>query len=102
MMQHPFRREPALPRFVGARERSLRTCYRAAGCSSASYLRGPTVTARRVPRWSELSPLLGHQPIQLNPTERRLSRAHTIGDLRTIARRRTPRAVFDYTDGAAG
>jgi len=59
------------------------------------------VTARRVPRWSELSPLLGHQPIQLNPTERRLSRAHTIGDLRTIARRRTPRAVFDYTDGAA-
>jgi len=30
-----------------------------------------------------------------------LSRAHTIGDLRSIARRRTPRAVFDYTDGAA-
>ncbi|MBB3051205.1 L-lactate dehydrogenase (cytochrome) [Prauserella isguenensis] len=37
----------------------------------------------------------------LDPVERRLSQAHTIGDLRTIARRRTPRAVFDYTDGAA-
>ncbi|WP_191303943.1 alpha-hydroxy acid oxidase, partial [Amycolatopsis bartoniae] len=31
----------------------------------------------------------------------RLGRAHTIPDLRTIARLRTPRAVFDYTDGAA-
>jgi len=59
------------------------------------------MTARRVPRWSELAPLLGHQPLVLRSTERRLSRAHTIGDLRTIARRRTPRAVFDYTDGAA-
>jgi L-lactate dehydrogenase (cytochrome) len=30
-----------------------------------------------------------------------LARAHTIADLRKIARRRTPRAVFDYVDGAA-
>ena len=35
-------------------------------------------------------------------TARRLARAATIGDLREIARRRVPRAVFDYTDGAAG
>ena len=59
------------------------------------------MTARRVPRWSELAPLLGHRPVQLSPTDRRLARAITIGDLRTIARRRTPRAVFDYTDGGA-
>ncbi|MBE3075522.1 MAG: alpha-hydroxy-acid oxidizing protein [Actinobacteria bacterium] len=59
------------------------------------------MTARRVPRWSELAPLFGHQPVLLSPTERRLARAHTIGDLRSIARRRVPRAVFDYTDGAA-
>lgn len=39
--------------------------------------------------------------MQVNPTERRLSRALTIADLRSIARRRTPRSVFDYTDGAA-
>jgi L-lactate dehydrogenase (cytochrome) len=34
-------------------------------------------------------------------TDRRLARAATIADLRETARRRTPRAVFDYTDGAA-
>lgn len=56
---------------------------------------------RQLPRWSELRPLLRVKPPQLNPTERRLSAAHSIADLRAIARRRTPRAVFDYTDGAA-
>jgi L-lactate dehydrogenase (cytochrome) len=60
-----------------------------------------TRTERRLPRWSELRPLLRPRPVQLDPTERRLSRALTIGDLRAVARRRTPRAVFDYTDGAA-
>lgn len=56
---------------------------------------------RRVPRPSELREILRPKPIKLNPTERRLANAHTIADLRTIARLRTPRAVFDYTDGAA-
>lgn len=37
----------------------------------------------------------------LDPTQRRLRRAHTIADLRAIAARRVPRAVFDYADGAA-
>lgn len=59
------------------------------------------MTRRQLPRWSELKPLLRARKPLLNPTDRRLSRAHTIGDLREIARRRTPRAVFDYTDGAA-
>jgi len=60
-----------------------------------------TETRRRLPRWSELRPLLRPRPVELNPTERRLSRALTIADLRAAARRRTPRAAFDYTDGAA-
>jgi L-lactate dehydrogenase (cytochrome) len=60
-----------------------------------------TRTKRRLPRWSELRPLLRPRPVVLDPTERRLSRALTIADLRAVARRRTPRAVFDYTDGAA-
>jgi L-lactate dehydrogenase (cytochrome) len=60
-----------------------------------------TRTERRLPRWSELRPLLRPRPLQLDPTERRLSRALTVTDLRAAARRRTPRAVFDYTDGAA-
>lgn len=41
------------------------------------------------------------RPLTGDPVERRLQRAHTIADLREIARRRTPRAVFDYVDGAA-
>ncbi|QJY46751.1 alpha-hydroxy acid oxidase [Pseudonocardia broussonetiae] len=56
---------------------------------------------RRLPRPSELAPLLRPAPFIRDATERRLSRAASIADLRRIARRRTPRAVFDYTDGAA-
>jgi L-lactate dehydrogenase (cytochrome) len=37
----------------------------------------------------------------LDATARRLSKALTIDDLRTLAKRRTPKAAFDYTDGAA-
>ncbi len=59
------------------------------------------VTKRRLPRWSELSTLLRPRRFELDATERRLARAATIDDLRAIARRRTPRAVFDYADGAA-
>ncbi|MBW0105770.1 alpha-hydroxy acid oxidase [Pseudonocardia sp. KRD291] len=56
---------------------------------------------RRFPRPSELAPLLRPAPFLRDATERRLARATSIHDLREIARRRTPRAVFDYTDGAA-
>jgi L-lactate dehydrogenase (cytochrome) len=59
------------------------------------------VTQRRLPRWSELRPLLQLRGFELDATDRRLARAATISDLRDIARRRTPRAVFDYADGAA-
>jgi L-lactate dehydrogenase (cytochrome) len=59
------------------------------------------VVKRRIPRPSELAPLLRPAPFVLDATERRLKRAVSVADLRRIARRRTPRAVFDYTDGAA-
>ena len=59
------------------------------------------VTKRRLPKPDELKQILRPKPIVLNPTERRLANAHTIADLRMIARKRTPRAAFDYTDGAA-
>jgi L-lactate dehydrogenase (cytochrome) len=58
------------------------------------------MSQRQLPRWSQLRPLLRVQPPGLG-ADARLSRAYTIADLRAIARRRTPRAVFDYTDGAA-
>jgi L-lactate dehydrogenase (cytochrome) len=59
------------------------------------------LAVRRFPRWSELKPLLRVARPDPDPVRRRLARAHTVGDVREIARRRTPRAVFDYTDGAA-
>lgn len=59
------------------------------------------MTDRQLPKWSELKPLLRPKPITVNPTDRRLEKALTISDLRAIAKRRTPRSVFDYTDGAA-
>jgi L-lactate dehydrogenase (cytochrome) len=62
---------------------------------------GPARTPRRLPRWSELRPLLRVEPIRFDATERRLAKAVSIADLRAIARRRTPRSVFDYVDGAA-
>src|SRR6187401_1005215 len=60
------------------------------------------MTARRRPRWSELQPLLRPRGMSLSATERRLATVASIPDLRLLARRRAPRAVFDYTDGAAG
>jgi L-lactate dehydrogenase (cytochrome) len=58
-------------------------------------------TVRRLPRWRELRELLRPASLAtaLGP---RIERAHTIGDLRSIAERRAPRAVFDYVDGGAG
>jgi L-lactate dehydrogenase (cytochrome) len=59
------------------------------------------MTRRRIPRPSELRPYLRTGPARLSPVERRLASAATIWDLRSIARRHVPRAVFDYVDGAA-
>jgi L-lactate dehydrogenase (cytochrome) len=56
---------------------------------------------RRFPRPRDFVPLLKFKRPVLNPTRRRLERALTIWDLRSIAKRRTPKAAFDYTDGAA-
>ena len=39
--------------------------------------------------------------LELHPTRRRLSRVASVEDLRSIARRRLPRGVFDYIDGGA-
>ena len=40
-------------------------------------------------------------PPETDPVARRLARAASVEDLRRIARRRLPRGVFDYIDGAA-
>ncbi len=56
---------------------------------------------RQLPRPRELRPLIRFKRPAVNPTQRRLDAALTIADLRRIAKRRTPRAAFDYADGAA-
>lgn len=60
------------------------------------------MTTRRIPKVGQLAPLLRPRRPALDPTSRRLASVASIADLRTAARRRAPRAVFDYTDGAAG
>ncbi|MCH7230799.1 alpha-hydroxy-acid oxidizing protein [Glycomyces sp. L485] len=56
---------------------------------------------RQVPRPKDVLPLIRFKKPVLNARRRRLAAALTIADLRDIAQRRTPRAAFDYTDGAA-
>ena len=58
------------------------------------------MTKRQFPKWSDLKPIIGFK----SPFSRSdaVSRAVTISQLRNIGKSKTPRAVFDYTDGAAG
>lgn len=56
---------------------------------------------RQLPRRRDLAPLLRFKEPTWSARERRLARALTVEDLRRVAKRRTPRAAFDYTDGAA-
>ena len=56
---------------------------------------------RRLPRPSELRPIIGFSKPALS-TEQKLAQSATVEDIRALAQKRAPRAVFDYTDGAAG
>ena len=56
---------------------------------------------RQMPKRRDLAPLLKFRKPTLSLKQRRLESALTIDDLRRIAKRRTPKPAFDYTDGAA-
>jgi len=56
---------------------------------------------RSVPNPVALLELMKFKKPDANGKRRRLNSALTIYDLRAIAKRRTPTAAFDYTDGAA-
>lgn len=56
---------------------------------------------RQFPRPSELAPLLQFSLPTIRRKKRRLEKAYTIWDLRDIAKKRTPKGPFDYTDGSA-
>ncbi len=51
--------------------------------------------------WKTLRSVLRFRRFELDPTARRLARCANVDDLRAAARRRLPRGVFDYIDGAA-
>ena len=55
----------------------------------------------KLPAIDTLRSVLRFKPIETDVVARRLSRAASVADLRSIARRRLPRGVFDYIDGAA-
>src|SRR5699024_7868192 len=69
--------------------------------STTAHCEGPPRMRRQLPQPRELLELMQFKAPDLNARRRRLSAALTIEDLRAIAKRRTPRAAFDYTDGAA-
>jgi L-lactate dehydrogenase (cytochrome) len=56
---------------------------------------------RQMPKRHDLAPLMKFKKPELSPKARRLEKALTIDDLRRVAKRRTPKPAFDYTDGAA-
>jgi L-lactate dehydrogenase (cytochrome) len=52
-------------------------------------------------RVREMRRLVQLRPVTLDATQRRLAACYDVADLRRVARRRIPRPVFDYVDGAA-
>lgn len=61
----------------------------------------PRRIRRRIPTWGAVAPLLGFRRPVWDRVDRRLAQAMTVKDLARIARRTTPRSVFDYVHGAA-
>lgn len=49
----------------------------------------------------EVRELIQLRPFERDPVKRVLDRCHTPDDFRAVARRKLPRAVFDYVDGGA-
>ncbi|MFF1574808.1 alpha-hydroxy-acid oxidizing protein [Leifsonia sp. NPDC058292] len=59
------------------------------------------MVTRQLPKPAELLDLMKFKAPEFDGKKRRLQGALTIEDLRAIAKRRTPKAAFDYTEGAA-
>lgn len=63
--------------------------------------KGKLKLKRTIPKPSALGQLLRFKPFIWDARQRRLRGAFTIYDLRRIAKKRTPKAPFDYADGSA-
>ncbi len=56
---------------------------------------------RQLPRWKNIKPLLGWGLPKSPFQDRKLNSAVNLAELRLLAKRRVPKAVFDYVDGGA-
>ena len=61
----------------------------------------PAALKRRFPPVKDLKELMQFEKPTLDLTGRKLAKATNVWELRKIAKRRTPKAPFDYVDGAA-
>ncbi len=59
------------------------------------------MTNRRLPRPSEILPLIGKPDWSKSRRQRKLERCASVWDVREMARRSTPKSIFDYTDGGS-
>ena len=69
------------------------------GGSAADLTRLPTLA--RMNPWETFRSVVSFRKFETDPVARRLRTAVTVDDLRRVAKRRLPRGVFDYIDGAA-
>lgn len=56
---------------------------------------------RQLPRWKNIKPLLGWGVPKTFFQDRKLNSVVNLAELRLLAKRRVPKAVFDYVDGGA-
>jgi isopentenyl diphosphate isomerase/L-lactate dehydrogenase-like FMN-dependent dehydrogenase len=56
---------------------------------------------RQLPRWKSIKPLLGWTFPKFPNGDRKLAKSVNLAELRLLAKRRVPKAVFDYVDGGA-
>ena len=56
---------------------------------------------RQFPRWKNIKPLLGWSLPKFPLEDRKLKLAVNLQDMRLLAKKRVPKAVFDYVDGGA-
>ena len=56
---------------------------------------------RQLPRWKSIKPLLGWGLPKSPFRDRKLNSVVNLAELRSLAKRRVPKAVFDYVDGGA-
>jgi isopentenyl diphosphate isomerase/L-lactate dehydrogenase-like FMN-dependent dehydrogenase len=56
---------------------------------------------RQFPRWKNIKPLLGWSLPKFPLQDRKLKKVVNLAELRILASKRVPKAVFDYVDGGA-